>query len=145
MKCVIQRVSQADVAVSGEIVGTINHGLLVLMGLGHEDTASTVQTIFDKIIKMRIFNDEAGKMNLSLLDVQGSLLIVSQFTLLANTSKGNRPAYVEAARPEVAKPLYEYAIKYSKSIIGNDKVANGIFGADMKISLINDGPVTIVI
>lgn len=142
MKAVIQRVTQASVTVEGEIKATIQQGLLVLLGVAQEDTAQEVDWICKKITQMRIFSDEVGKMNLSLQDVQGELLIISQFTLLADTKKGNRPSFTAAAPPAQAIPLYEKVIAQCEQILGKE-VKKGVFGADMKVNLLNDGPVTI--
>lgn len=142
MKIVLQRVSRASVKVDSEIVGSIEHGLLLLIGFASTDTEESILPTLEKIVKLRIFSDEEGKMNKSILDVNGSVLLVSQFTLYADTKKGNRPSFIEAARPEQAIPLYEFFIaEMSKRV---SKVETGIFGADMKVELVNDGPVTIV-
>lgn len=143
MKLVIQRVSQADVKVNNEIVGKIDHGLLLLVGVAHDDTSEDVDYLVKKVINMRIFEDENGKMNISLLEKGYEILSVSQFTLHSLTSKGNRPSFIEAARPELANKLYEeFNEKIRKESI---KVETGIFGAMMEVSLVNDGPVTIII
>ena len=142
MKIVLQRVSSASVKVGSEIVGSIDHGLLLLIGFSSNDTEESILPTLEKIVKLRIFSDEEGKMNKSVLDVNGSALLVSQFTLYADTKKGNRPSFIEAARPEQAIPLYEFFIAEMKKRIS--KVETGIFGADMKVELVNDGPVTIV-
>jgi D-tyrosyl-tRNA(Tyr) deacylase len=143
MKIVLQRVSSASVKVDSKIVGRIEHGLLLLIGFSSSDTEESVLPTLEKIVKLRIFSDEEGKMNKSILDVEGSLLLISQFTLYADTKKGNRPSFIEAARPEQATPLYEFFISEMKKRIA--KVETGIFGADMKVELVNDGPVTIVL
>ena len=143
MRAVVQRVSSSKVTVDGEVTGEINKGLLVLLGVTHEDTSKDVDYIIDKVLNLRIFEDENEKMNLSLKDVGGQLLIVSQFTLYGNCSDGNRPSFIEAAKPEEAIPLYEYFCDECTKR-GFD-VQKGIFGADMKVQLLNDGPVTIVI
>jgi D-tyrosyl-tRNA(Tyr) deacylase len=143
MKIVLQRVSSASVKVDSKIVGSIEHGLLLLIGFSSSDTEESVLPTLEKIVKLRIFSDEEGKMNKSVLDVEGSLLLISQFTLYADTKKGNRPSFIEAARPEQATPLYEFFISEMKKRIA--KVETGIFGADMKVELVNDGPVTIVL
>ena len=143
MKLVIQRVTHASVTVENEVVGKIEKGFLVLLGIGPEDTESEADFLVQKLIKLRIFEDENGKMNLSLKDVNGELLIVSQFTLYADCSGGNRPSFVNAAKPEKANELYEYFIKKCKE--ENIKVEHGIFGADMQVELLNDGPVTILL
>ena len=143
MRAVVQRVSSSKVTVEGEVTGEINKGLLVLLGVTHEDTSKDVDYIIDKVLNLRIFEDENEKMNLSLKDVGGELLIVSQFTLYGDCSQGNRPSFIEAARPEEANPLYEYFCNQCE--LNNIEVQKGIFGADMKVELINDGPVTIII
>ena len=142
MKIVLQRVSSASVKVADEIVGSIEHGLLLLIGFSSTDTDESILPTIEKIVKLLIFSDEEGKMNKSVLDVEGSMLLISQFTLYADTKKGNRPSFIEAARPEQAIPLYEFFIAEMKKRIS--KVETGIFGADMKVELVNDGPVTIV-
>ena len=143
MKLVIQRVSKAKVEVDNKIVGGIGKGFLVLVGITHTDTEKEADYLANKLCKMRIFEDENGKMNLSLKDVGGELLIVSQFTLYADCAKGNRPSFIEAARPEQATPLYEYFCKKCEE--QGIKVEKGVFGAHMEVSLLNDGPVTIVL
>jgi D-tyrosyl-tRNA(Tyr) deacylase len=142
MKIVLQRVSSASVKVDNEIVGSIDHGMLLLIGFSSNDTEESILPTLEKVVKLRIFSDEEGKMNKSVLDVNGSALLVSQFTLYADTKKGNRPSFIEAARPEQAIPLYEFFIAEMKKRIS--KVETGIFGADMKVELVNDGPVTIL-
>ena len=142
MRAVVQRVTYSSVEVDGVIVGEINKGFNVLLGISKEDTEEDMKYIKDKIINLRIFSDENDKMNLSLKDVNGELLIVSQFTLYANCKEGNRPSFVEAAKPDIAIPLYEYFVSECKKII--PVVETGIFGADMKVDLLNDGPVTII-
>jgi D-tyrosyl-tRNA(Tyr) deacylase len=142
MKIVLQRVSSASVKVDSKIVGRIEHGLLLLIGFSSTDTEESILPTIEKIVKLRIFSDEEGKMNKSVLDVNGSALLVSQFTLYADTKKGNRPSFIEAARPEQAIPLYEFFIAEMRKRV--TKVETGIFGADMKVKLVNDGPVTIV-
>jgi D-tyrosyl-tRNA(Tyr) deacylase len=144
MKAVIQRVEHAAVHVDSKEISSINEGLLILLGITHEDDENDISWLVDKIIKLRIFNDSEGKMNISVIDADGELLIVSQFTLHASTKKGNRPSYIEAARPEIAIPLYEKFINQIEQKCGK-KVKTGEFGAMMKISLVNDGPVTIII
>ncbi|MCB0514444.1 MAG: D-aminoacyl-tRNA deacylase [Chitinophagales bacterium] len=142
MRIIIQRVSQAAVQVEGEAVGSINKGLLLLVGIENADTPGDVEWLVQKIVQMRIFSDAEGKMNLSLQDVGGEVLIISQFTLHAQTKKGNRPSFIKAAPPAVAIPLYELFIaKMQQADV--KKVAQGIFGADMQVQLTNDGPVTI--
>jgi len=143
MRVVIQRVSEANVTIEGKINGQISEGFLLLAGIESEDTQEDADWIVGKINQMRIFGDEEGKMNKSILDIKGELLIISQFTLHASTKKGNRPSFIKAARPETAIPLYEYLIEAFKKT--NIPVQTGIFGADMKVTLVNDGPVTIII
>ena len=144
MRAVIQRVSEASVTVNGEISGAIQNGLLVFLGIEDADTADDIQWLSSKIVNLRIFNDSAGIMNLSLKDTDGDLLLVSQFTLHALTKKGNRPSYIRASKPEIAIPLYEEMILKLENVLGK-KVQTGMFGADMKVKLLNDGPVTIII
>jgi D-tyrosyl-tRNA(Tyr) deacylase len=144
MRIVIQRVNEASVKIDGEIKSAIQIGFLVLLGIEIEDTTDDADYLIQKLINLRVFSDQDGKMNLSLTDVNGDILIVSQFTLHAVTKKGNRPSYIKAARPEQAIPLYEYFLSKTKSQFSG-KVLSGEFGADMKIALINDGPVTIII
>ena len=144
MKLVVQRVLNAQVDVDGKTVGKIDKGFMVLCGITHEDTEKEADVLARKLCNLRVFEDENGKMNLSLKDVGGELLIISQFTLYADTmSSGNRPSFIAAARPEKAEPLYEYFLEKCRQ--ENIKVEKGIFGADMKVSLVNDGPVTIII
>jgi len=142
MKIVLQRVSSASVKVDSKIVGSIENGLLLLIGFSSTDTEENILPTIEKIVKLRIFSDEEGKMNKSVLDVEGSMLLISQFTLYAETKKGNSPSFIEAARPEQAIPLYEFFVDEMRKRI--TKVETGIFGADMKVELVNDGPVTIV-
>jgi D-tyrosyl-tRNA(Tyr) deacylase len=144
MRSVIQRVSTAQVRVDEKITGKIGLGLLVLVGIEEEDKAEDIEWLSGKIVNLRIFNDEKGVMNRSVADVNGDLLIVSQFTLHASTRKGNRPSYIYAAKPETAIPLYEKFLRQIEKDLGKP-VSAGIFGAMMKVSLLNDGPVTIVI
>ena len=144
MRVVIQRVSEASVTVDGSITGRIATGLLVLIGIEDADTDEDIQWLSNKIVNIRIFSDDSGVMNKSLIDVQGELLLVSQFTLHASTKKGNRPSYIKASKAEFAIPMYEKMIGKLKADLGR-KIATGIFGADMKVQLLNDGPVTIVI
>ena len=143
MKLVIQRVKYAKVDVDGETVGGIDRGFLVLLGVTYTDTKETADYLAKKLCNLRVFEDSNGKMNLGLKDVQGQLLIVSQFTLYADCSEGNRPSFINAAKPDVANELYEYFCKRCDE--QNIKVEKGIFGADMKVSLLNDGPVTIIL
>ncbi|MBP7272869.1 MAG: D-tyrosyl-tRNA(Tyr) deacylase [Saprospiraceae bacterium] len=144
MRVVIQRVSQASVTINSVIKSQIDIGLLILLGIEHEDNTSDADWLCQKIAQLRIFPDATGLMNLSIQDVAGNILVVSQFTLFASTKKGNRPSYIRAARPEFAIPLYEYFVKTLQAA-AQCKVLTGDFGADMKVSLINDGPVTICI
>lgn len=143
MKAVIQRVQYASVAVEGNIIGKIEKGFLILLGITHEDTEKDVLWLANKIKDLRVFEDENGKMNLSLEEVKGEVLIVSQFTLYGNCMKGRRPAFVDAARPELAIPLYEKFLETFQSF--GIKTESGKFGADMKVELLNDGPVTLII
>jgi D-tyrosyl-tRNA(Tyr) deacylase len=144
MRAVIQRVSQASVTVEGAIIGQIQQGLMVLLGIVNEDDSADIEWLSNKIIHMRIFDDENGVMNKSLLEVGGAILLVSQFTLHAFTKKGNRPSYIAAAKPEISIPLYEAMIQQLQKDLGVP-IQTGKFGADMKVALINDGPVTITI
>lgn len=143
MKLVIQRVSQASVAVDGNVIGQIGKGYMVLIGVGADDTRETADKYIRKMLGLRIFEDENGKTNLSLKDVNGSLLLISQFTLYANCRKGNRPSFIEAGDPAMAEALYEYMIEECRKEVS--VVETGSFGADMKVSLVNDGPFTIVL
>jgi D-tyrosyl-tRNA(Tyr) deacylase len=144
MRAVVQRVSEAACTVDGSITGQIGSGLLVLLGIEETDTEEDLQWLAQKICGLRIFSDEDGLMNKALADVAGNILLISQFTLFAQTKKGNRPSFIRAARPQKAVPLYEKMIARMEELT-NQKIATGIFGADMKISLVNDGPVTIII
>jgi len=144
MKAVIQKVAHASVVVDGKTISEIKKGLLVLVGIVDDDTEEDIEWLSGKISRLRIFEDDIGVMNKSVLDVDGDVIVVSQFTLHASTKKGNRPSYIKAAKPEVAIPLYEAFVKQMESDL-DKKVGTGIFGADMKISLLNDGPVTIII
>ena len=144
MKLVIQRVSKASVTIDGKVEGAIGEGLLLLAGIAPDDTEEDLQWLSRKTVQLRIFNDEAGKMNKSLQDVDGNILLISQFTLQASTKKGNRPSYTGAAPPEIAIPLYERFKQILSTDLGKP-IHTGIFGADMKVSLLNDGPVTIII
>lgn len=144
MKAVIQRVAHASVLVEGEIISEIKKGLLILLGITHNDTSEDIKWLSNKIANLRIFNDDDKVMNNSLLQVAGEVIVVSQFTLMANTKKGNRPSYINAAKPESAIPLYKQFVEQLENDVGK-KVGTGIFGADMKIELQNDGPVTIII
>ncbi len=143
MKIVIQRVLEASVTIDGEIYGKIGKGYLLLIGISNEDTKEIADKMLEKIAKLRIFEDENGKTNLSIADVGGEVLAVSQFTLYADCKKGNRPSFINAGKPDMAEALYLYMLQKSKELFGN--VECGQFGADMKVSLINDGPFTIVL
>ena len=143
MRAVIQRVSEAKCVVDGKTTGTINTGFVVLLGVEDADTDDDLQWLAQKISRLRVVGDENGLMNKALADVNGDILLISQFTLFAQTKKGNRPSFIRAAKPEKAIPVYEKMIKALEEITGK-KVQTGIFGADMKISLLNDGPVTII-
>ena len=144
MRVVIQRVSESSVSIDGEIVGSIQKGFMILLGIENEDSIDDIEWLVGKISKLRIFSDEEGKMNLSIADIGGSFLVISQFTLHASTKKGNRPSYIKAARPETAIPLYQEFMRRLHEVSGLP-VESGEFGGDMKVSLINDGPVTIII
>lgn len=143
MRVVVQRVKRASVEIDNKVNGKINTGFLVLLGIASTDTKQDVDYLVKKVVNLRIFSDENDKMNLALRDINGELLIISQFTLYGNCKDGNRPSFIEAARPDVAIPLYEYFIEECKKKVS--VVETGIFGADMKVSLFNDGPVTIII
>lgn len=143
MKTVVQRVSQASVTIEGRVHGSIHNGYMILVGFQDSDDEETVRKMADKIIRLRIFEDENGKMNLSLTQVNGSILSISQFTLYADTRHGNRPSFTDAGRPEHASRLYTYFNQYLRE--QGIEVQEGIFGADMKVALINDGPVTILL
>lgn len=144
MRAVIQRVKHASVTIDGTMKSSIERGLLVLLGIEDADSNDDIEWLCGKIARIRIFDDEQGVMNLSVTDIQGEIIIVSQFTLHASTKKGNRPSYIKASKPEIAIPLYEAFIKQMEKEIGKS-VQTGTFGADMKVHLLNDGPVTIVI
>ena len=144
MRAVLQRTAFASVKVDGNITGSIQKGLLVLMGVEDADTSEDLEWLSSKIVNLRIFNDENGVMNLSVKDVDGDILLVSQFTLHASTKKGNRPSYIKASKPDFAIPMYEKMIAQLETDLGK-KIQTGIFGADMKVELLNDGPVTIMI
>ncbi len=142
MRVVLQRVSEASVTIGTIVNGAIGNGVLILIGIEDEDSKEDISWLVNKIVKMRIFNDEAGIMNYSLQDINGAALVISQFTLHASTKKGNRPSYINAAKPEIAIPLYkDFLLELENQLI--KKVERGVFGADMKVSLTNDGPVTI--
>ncbi len=144
MRAVIQRVSKASVSVSGKVVSEINIGLLILLGIESEDGQEDIEWLSRKIVNLRIFNDPDGVMNMSLSEVAGDALVVSQFTLHAAVKKGNRPSYIKAAKPEIAVPIYERFLQQLQTDLGK-RVGAGIFGADMKVALLNDGPVTIIV
>lgn len=144
MIAVIQRVTQASVTIDNEIRGKIELGFMILVGITHTDTQEDIEWLSKKIVGLRVFGDEEGKMNLDLKSVDGNILLISQFTLHASTKKGNRPSFIEAARPEIAIPLYEKMIAQLEFDLGKT-IETGTFGADMKVSLLNDGPVTIII
>ena len=144
MRVVIQRVSEASVTVEGAVIGQIQQGLMVLVGIVNEDEQADIEWLSNKMVNMRIFEDEQGVMNKSVIEVGGAILLVSQFTLHASTKKGNRPSYIAAAKPDISIPLYESMIKQLEKDLGKS-IQTGSFGADMKVALINDGPVTITI
>ena len=144
MRAIIQRVSQASVTIEGNKVAEIASGLVVLLGITDSDTSQDIQWLSNKLTNLRVFNDADGVMNTSLKDSNGSAIVVSQFTLYAQTKKGNRPSYIKAAKPEMAKPLYEQFVRQFENDLGQP-VQTGEFGADMKVTLLNDGPVTIII
>ena len=144
MRAIIQRVSKASVTIDGSITGSIKTGLLVLLGIEHADTDEDIQWLSGKMVNLRIFNDENGIMNKSVVDVGGGILLVSQFTLHASTKKGNRPSYIRASKPDYAVPMYEKMIRQLENDLGRN-IPTGVFGADMKVELLNDGPVTIII
>ena len=144
MKILIQRVKRASVTVEKELISLINNGLLVFVGIGEEDNDEDIQWLSKKIANIRLFDDENGVMNKSVMDIDGEVLAVSQFTLMASTKKGNRPSYIKAARPEISVPLYEKFCEEIELAI-NKPIKQGVFGADMKVDLLNDGPVTIFI
>lgn len=143
MKAVVQRVTHASVSVDGEIKGQIGNGFLILLGVGQNDTEEDADRLVNKIVKLRIFSDENDKINLSLADVGGSLLVISQFTLYADCRKGNRPNFIQAGKPDEAERLYEYFVSECKKQV--PVVEKGVFGADMKVELLNDGPFTVVL
>lgn len=143
MRAVIQRVTESSVTVDGTVIGEIGHGFMVLLGVAEDDTHADADAIVEKIIGLRVFNDDEGKFNLSLLDVKGSVLVISQFTLLGDCRKGRRPSFIKAARPEIAVPLYESVIAGLRE--RGVRVATGEFGAHMDVQLVNDGPVTLLV
>ena len=144
MRAVIQRVTKASIMINGNIHANIGDGLLVLLGIEDEDGPEDIEWLSNKIVNLRIFNDEQGVMNVSVRDINGEILLVSQFTLHASTKKGNRPSYIKASKPDIAIPIYEEMIKQLSNDLGQP-IKTGEFGADMKIELLNDGPVTIVV
>ena len=143
MKALIQRVAEASVEVNGERVAEIGRGLLILLGITHSDGPADVEWLARKIPALRIFEDENGLMNKSVSDIGGSVIVVSQFTLYADTKKGNRPSFIEASRPEHAEPLYAELVRQLRLTLGPDRVGTGVFGAEMQVRLLNDGPVTV--
>lgn len=143
MRFVIQRVSEASVKIDGSVYSEIQQGFLVLVGIEELDTKEDADWLCAKLINLRVFSDSEGKLNLSLQDIKGDVLLVSQFTLFASTKKGNRPSFIKSAKPDIAIPLYEYCIQQLSQLL-NNPIKTGQFGADMKISLVNDGPVTIL-
>lgn len=144
MRCVVQRVTSASVTIAGDQTATIGNGTLILAGFEHSDEPEDIEWVAGKLLRLRIFNDEAGVMNLSVAEVGGEILLVSQFTLHASTKKGNRPSYIRSAQPEVAIPLYQLLISKLSAGLGKE-IKTGVFGAMMQVSLVNDGPVTILI
>lgn len=143
MRAVVQRVAQAQVVVDNQVIGNIGHGLLIFLGVGHEDTEETAEKLWSKISRLRIFDDADGKTNLSLADVSGEVLVVSQFTLFANCRRGNRPSFTDAGAPDQARALYEWFVQRARQDVA--RVETGQFAADMTVSLTNDGPFTIVL
>ena len=143
MRAVIQRVTKASVTIDGKINGQIENGLLVLMGIEDADTDEDIEWLSSKIVNLRVFNDEKGVMNISVKDIAGNILLISQFTLHGSTKKGNRPSYIKASKPDIAIPIYQKMIEQLSIDLGKE-IQTGIFGADMKVELLNDGPVTIV-
>jgi len=143
MRTVVQRVSHASVTINGQLKSSINAGLLVLLGIGESDTQEDIDYLVKKLVNMRIFDDENGVMNRSVMDIQGDMMVVSQFTLMASTKKGNRPSYIRAAGHDISIPLYHDFIRTTEAALGKE-IATGEFGADMKVDLLNDGPVTII-
>lgn len=144
MRVVVQRVSKASVEIDNSKVASIENGILILLGIVNDDTLSDIEWLCNKVVNLRVFNDDQGVMNKSLVQVDGDIILVSQFTLHASTKKGNRPSYIKAAKPDIAVPLYETFIRKLEELLGKP-IQTGKFGADMKVSLINDGPVTIII
>ncbi len=143
MKIILQRVKKSNVIVNGKTVGTINRGFNILLGVSDEDTEETVRKAVDKISKLRVFEDENDKINLSINDIGGDILVISQFTLYGNCVKGNRPSFIEAGKPDHANKLYDYFIEYAQNKF--KKVESGVFGADMEVNIINDGPFTLIL
>jgi D-tyrosyl-tRNA(Tyr) deacylase len=143
MKALIQRVSEASVEVAGERVAEIGQGFLILLGITHNDGPADVEKLARKIPALRVFEDEQGLMNKSVTDIGGKVIVVSQFTLYADTKKGNRPSFIDASRPEHAEPLYNELVRQLRQALGSDRVGTGVFGAEMKVRLLNDGPVTV--
>lgn len=144
MRVVIQRVKHSSVTIDGNIKSQIGKGLMILVGIGEEDTQEDIDYLVKKIINLRVFDDSEGVMNLSIQDIKGEILLISQFTLMASTKKGNRPSYIRAARPDISIPLYNSMVSTLEAALGQ-KIGTGEFGADMKVDLLNDGPVTIII
>ena len=144
MRILIQRVKKASVTIEGKVISLINNGLLLFIGITEDDTQEDIQWLTKKVANIRLFDDENGVMNLSVMDIDGEILAVSQFTLMASTKKGNRPSYIKAAKPEISVPLYEQFCTEMELAI-NKPIKRGVFGADMKVELLNDGPVTIFI
>lgn len=143
MKALIQRVTEASVEVAGQRVSEIGPGFLILLGITHSDGPKDVEWLARKIPALRVFEDEQGLMNKSVMDIGGSVIVVSQFTLYADTRKGNRPSFIDAARPEQAEPLYSELVRQLRAVLGESRVGTGVFGAEMKVRLLNDGPVTV--
>ena len=143
MKALVQRVTEASVTIDGEVVAEIGKGYLILFGVTHDDTEAKVDRLVQRVVKLRIFEDESGKTNKSIEDVAGSIIVVSQFTLYADTAHGRRPGFSNAARPEKAEPLYERVVAQLRAHLGADRVGTGRFGADMRVELLNDGPVSV--
>lgn len=145
MKALLQRVTQASVSIDGSVIGCIGPGLVVFLGVGYRDSEEQVEKLCQKVCKLRIFDDGKGVMNCSLADVGGEALIVSQFTLMANCHRGNRPSYIEAANGKISQPLYERFVSQMRILMGRDSIKTGKFGADMHVEIHNDGPVTIML
>lgn len=144
MRVVVQRVSKASVTIEGKVNGAIGIGLLVLVGIENSDGDEDIKWLSNKLVNLRLFNDEEGVMNKSVIGIKGDILLISQFTLHASTKKGNRPSYIKAGKPEIAIPLYQKMVQQVETDLGKP-IATGVFGADMKVELVNDGPVTIII